>query len=43
MHGEAVTLTTERKEITLPAATLSKYVGVYSLAPAVTLTDHARW
>ncbi len=38
MHGEAVTLTSERKEITLPAATLSKYVGVYSLAPAVTLT-----
>jgi CubicO group peptidase (beta-lactamase class C family) len=37
MHGELVTLTTERKEIAVPAATLSKYVGVYSLAPAVTL------
>ena len=38
MHGEAVTLTSERKEITLPAAALSKYAGVYALAPAVTLT-----
>ena len=38
MHGEAVTLKTERKELALPAAALSKYVGVYALAPAVTLT-----
>jgi CubicO group peptidase (beta-lactamase class C family) len=38
MHGETVTLTTERKEITLPATALAKYVGVYQLAPAVTLT-----
>ena len=41
MHGETVTLTSERKEITLPAATLSKYVGMYELAPAVDHDDHA--
>jgi CubicO group peptidase (beta-lactamase class C family) len=38
MHGETVTLTSERKEITLPAATLAKYAGTYELAPAVTIT-----
>jgi CubicO group peptidase (beta-lactamase class C family) len=38
MHGEAVTLTSERKEITLPAAALTKHVGVYALAPSVTIT-----
>jgi CubicO group peptidase (beta-lactamase class C family) len=38
VHGDTVTLASERKEITLPAATLSKYVGVYELAPAVTMT-----
>jgi CubicO group peptidase (beta-lactamase class C family) len=38
MHGDAVTLTSERKEITLPAATLSKYVGAYELAPKVLMT-----
>jgi CubicO group peptidase (beta-lactamase class C family) len=38
MHGETVTLTSERKEITLPAAALSKYVGVYQLTPAATIT-----
>lgn len=38
MHGEAVTLTSERKEIAVPAAMLQKYVGVYQLAPAVTIT-----
>ncbi|HUQ87978.1 MAG TPA: serine hydrolase [Vicinamibacterales bacterium] len=38
MHGDAVTLTSERKEITLPAATLSKYVGVYRLGPGAVLT-----
>jgi CubicO group peptidase (beta-lactamase class C family) len=38
MHGEAVTLTAERKEITLPATTLAKYVGAYQLAPTATIT-----
>lgn len=38
MHGETVTLTTERKEIALPSATLAKYVGAYELAPEAVLT-----
>ena len=38
MHGETVTLTSERKGITLPVATLSKYVGSYELSPAATMT-----
>ena len=38
MFGETVTLTSERKEVTLPVATLSKYVGDYQLAPGVTMT-----
>ncbi len=38
VHGDSVTLTSERKEITLPAATLEKYVGAYELAPGVTIT-----
>jgi hypothetical protein len=38
MHGEAVTLTTERKEITLPAAALGKYVGAYQMSPTATMT-----
>ena len=38
VHGDSVTLTAERKEITVPAATLDKHVGVYELAPAVTIT-----
>lgn len=38
MHGDSVTLTSERKEITLPAARLEKYVGIYELAPTVTIT-----
>jgi CubicO group peptidase (beta-lactamase class C family) len=32
-HGGVVQLTSERKEITLPVATLSKYVGTYELRP----------
>jgi CubicO group peptidase (beta-lactamase class C family) len=32
-HGRVVQLTSERKEITLPVPTLSKYVGTYELAP----------
>jgi CubicO group peptidase (beta-lactamase class C family) len=38
MHGDTVTLTTERKEIAVPAATLAKYVGAYELAPKVVMT-----
>jgi CubicO group peptidase (beta-lactamase class C family) len=34
-HGGVVPLTSERKEITLPVATLSKYVGTYELQPGV--------
>jgi len=32
-HGTAVQLPSDRKEITLPVATLSKYVGTYELQP----------
>jgi CubicO group peptidase (beta-lactamase class C family) len=34
-HGGVVQLTSERKEIALPIAALSKYVGTYDLAPGV--------
>jgi CubicO group peptidase (beta-lactamase class C family) len=37
-HGEAVQLTTERKEITVPSDLLAKYVGVYGMAPGVNMT-----
>ena len=36
-HGGAVQLTSERKEIALPVATLSKYVGTYELQPGVNM------
>jgi CubicO group peptidase (beta-lactamase class C family) len=36
--GGTVTLTSERKEITLPVATLQKYVGTYEVAPGATMT-----
>jgi CubicO group peptidase (beta-lactamase class C family) len=36
-HGGTVQLTSERKEITLPVATLSKYVGTYEVAPGVNM------
>jgi CubicO group peptidase (beta-lactamase class C family) len=36
-HGETVTLPRERKEITLDARVLSRYVGVYQLTPAVNM------
>ena len=36
-HGGTVQLTAERKEIALPVATLSKYVGTYELAPGVNM------
>ena len=38
MHGDSVTLTSERKEMTLPAATLSKYAGAYELSPTAIMT-----
>jgi hypothetical protein len=34
-HGVAVQLASDRKEITLPVETLSKYVGTYELQPGV--------
>ena len=36
-HGGVVQLTSERKEITLPVATLSKYVGTYELGPGASM------
>jgi CubicO group peptidase (beta-lactamase class C family) len=36
-HGGAVQLTSERKEITVPVATLQKYVGTYEVAPGVNM------
>lgn len=36
--GRSVTLQSERKETSLPAATLQRYVGVYQLTPVVTNT-----
>ena len=38
MHGETVMLTSERREIALPATTLAKYVGSYELAATATMT-----
>jgi CubicO group peptidase (beta-lactamase class C family) len=38
MLGDTVTLTSERKEISLPVTTLSRYVGSYELTPAATMT-----
>ena len=36
-HGGTVQLTSERKEIALPPASLERYVGTYELAPGVNL------
>jgi CubicO group peptidase (beta-lactamase class C family) len=36
--GGAVTLTSERKELTVPPATLAQYAGVYALTPTVNMT-----
>ena len=36
-HGVVVTLTSQRKEISLPVATLAKYVGTYEVAPGVNM------
>jgi CubicO group peptidase (beta-lactamase class C family) len=38
IHGDTVTLSSERKEITLPTATLARYVGVYDAGTPVTMT-----
>ena len=37
-HGDRVTLPSERTEITVPAATLAKYVGAYELSPTAVMT-----
>lgn len=37
MHGDTVTLLSERKEISVPATTLSKYVGQYQLTPELVI------
>jgi hypothetical protein len=37
-HGDAVQLTTERKEITVSPDILAKYVGVYAMSPGVNMT-----
>ncbi|HEY2014790.1 MAG TPA: serine hydrolase [Bryobacteraceae bacterium] len=36
-HGEQVQLPSERKEITLPQATLARYVGTYEFSPGMKL------
>jgi hypothetical protein len=36
-HGGVVRLTSERKAIAVPAATLSRYVGTYEVAPGVNM------
>ena len=36
-HGVTVALTAERKEISLPVATLARYVGTYEVAPGVNM------
>jgi CubicO group peptidase (beta-lactamase class C family) len=41
-HGDPVTLTSERKEITLSQKQLQRYVGTYSLAPNVDIMVTAR-
>jgi CubicO group peptidase (beta-lactamase class C family) len=38
MHNEPVVLPSERKEVAVPIATLSRYVGVYQIAPKFALT-----
>lgn len=37
-HGGTIQTTSERKEITLPVATLEKFVGTYEMAPNVELS-----
>lgn len=38
VHGEKVTLASERKEVTLSPSALDQFVGIYSLAPNVELS-----
>jgi CubicO group peptidase (beta-lactamase class C family) len=38
MHNEPVVLPSERKEVAVPSSTLSRYVGVYQIAPEFALT-----
>jgi CubicO group peptidase (beta-lactamase class C family) len=38
MHNEPVVLASERKEVSVPVATLSRYLGVYQIAPNFALT-----
>jgi len=37
VHGGAVQLTSERREVSVPAATLATYLGTYEMAPNVNL------
>jgi CubicO group peptidase (beta-lactamase class C family) len=37
-HGEQVTFTSERKEVSVPEAVLRKYVGTYQIQPGVDVT-----
>jgi len=37
-HGEKVVLTSERKEVTVPASVLAAYAGTYQLAPNVNIS-----
>ena len=37
-HSDSVTLTSERKVIAVPAATLARYAGAYELAPGTVMT-----
>jgi hypothetical protein len=37
VHGEKVEQPSERKEITVPPAVLSSYVGIYELAPGFSI------
>jgi CubicO group peptidase (beta-lactamase class C family) len=38
VHGESVTLTSERQTATVPPTTLARYVGAYELAPNAVMT-----
>jgi len=37
-HGGTIVLSSERKELTLASEVLARYVGVYELTPAITMT-----
>ena len=38
VHGDRITLPSERTEISVPAATLQKYTGTYQLSPTTVIT-----